>query len=239
MPNYPQSVKIIEVGPRDGLQNEPEIISTSDKLFFIEKLIASGLKNIEVSSFVHPEKVPQLKDAEKLGLVFKVIYDCSKPIIARVQGSAFGGGVGLISVCDIVLAKEDALFALSETRIGLVPGVISPFVIKKTGFANASRYFLTSERFNANKAKEIGLISEIVKDDNELDKKVNELTSTILQNGPLAVSACKKLIRDVVDREINDALNVSKEYIAKCRINSEGQEGMKAFFEKRKPNWSL
>ena len=201
------------------------------------KSFCAGADLNYMKSMINALYEENLKDAEKLGLVFKTIYDCSKPIIARVQGSAFGGGVGLISVCDIAVAKEDALFALSETRIGLVPGVISPFVIQKTGFANASRYFLTSERFNANKAKEIGLVSEVVKDDNDLDKKINELTFTILQNGPLAVSACKKLIRDVVDREINDALNVSKEYIAKCRMNSEGQEGMKAFFEKRKPNW--
>lgn len=199
------------------------------------KSFCAGADLNYMKSMVDASYEENLKDAEVLGLMFKAIYDCSKPVIAKVQGSAFGGGVGLISACDIAIAKDDCLFALSEAKIGLVPGVISPFIIRKTGFSNASRYFLTSERFNSNKAKEIGLISEIV---NDLDKKIGELASTILENGPEAVSACKKLIRDVVDREINDALNISKEYIAKCRVSSEGQEGIKAFFEKRKPKWN-
>jgi methylglutaconyl-CoA hydratase len=200
------------------------------------KSFCAGADLNYMKSMVNASYEENLKDAEVLGQMFKTIYDCSKPIIAKVQGSAFGGGVGLISVCDIAISKDEALFALSEVRIGLVPGVISPFVVKKVGFSNSSRYFLTSERFDSNKAKEIGLVNEVVKD---LDMKVNELVSTILENGPEAVSACKKLVRDVVDREINDALDVSKEYISKCRISKEGQEGMKAFLEKRKPKWTL
>ncbi len=192
-----------------------------------------------MKSMINASYEENLKDAENLGLMFKAIYDCSKPIIGSVQGSAFGGGVGLISVCDIAFACEDVLFALSEARIGLVPGVISPFVIKKVGINNASRYFLTSERFTAKTAKEIGLISEVVKNIEELNEKISGVISTILQNGPEAVSACKKLIRDVVDKEIEPALNVSKKYIAECRAGKEGQEGMKAFFEKRKPNWNI
>lgn len=198
------------------------------------KSFCAGADLNYMKSMVNATYEENLKDAENLGLMFKAIYDCSKPIIAKVQGSAFGGGVGLISVCDIALASEECFFALSEARIGLVPGVISPFVINKVGFSNASRYFLTSERFDSNKAKEIGLISEVVKD---LDLKTSELTKAILENGPEAVSACKKLIRDVIGKDINEALKVSKEYIAKCRASEEGQEGIKAFFEKRKPKW--
>lgn len=203
------------------------------------KSFCAGADLNYMKSMVNASYEENLKDAEVLGLMFKAIYDCSKPIIAKVQGSAFGGGVGLISVCDIAIAKDDCLFALSEARIGLVPGVISPFVINKVGFSNASRYFLTSERFDSNKAKEIGLVNEVCGDVTSWHLKVEELTNAILENGPEAVSACKKLIRDVTGKEIDNALDISKKYIAKCRASEEGQEGMKAFFEKRKPKWSL
>ncbi|OGI18346.1 MAG: hypothetical protein A3B68_04750 [Candidatus Melainabacteria bacterium RIFCSPHIGHO2_02_FULL_34_12] len=202
------------------------------------KSFCAGADLNYMSSMINASYKENLEDASKLGQMFKTIYDCSKPIIVKVQGSAFGGGIGLISVCDIAFSVSSAIFALSESKIGLVPGVISPFLIKKVGFSNASRYFLTSERFDANKAREIGLVNEVFKDMNELGKKVNELAEVISTNGPEAVIACKKLIRDVADKNINDALEVSKEYIAKSRISKEGQEGIKAFFEKRSPNWT-
>ncbi len=203
------------------------------------KSFCAGADLNYMSSMINATYKENLEDASKLGQMFKTIYYCSKPVIAKVQGSAFGGGIGLISVCDIAISTSNAVFSLSESKIGLVPGVISPFLIKKVGFSNASRYFLTSERFDVNKAKEICLINEIVKDINELEKIVNELATTISLNGPEAVMACKKLIRDVADKNIIDALEISKEYIAKCRVGKEGQEGIKAFFEKRKPDWSL
>jgi len=202
------------------------------------KSFCAGADLNYMKSMINASYEENLKDAEVLGQMFKTIYDCSKPIIAKVQGSAFGGGVGLISVCDIAISKDDCLFALSEARIGLVPGVISPFVVKKVGFSNSSRYFLTSERFDSNTAKEMGLINEVCRDATSWHLKAEELTNAILENGPEAVSACKKLIRDVVDREINDALDISKKYISKCRVSKEGQEGMKAFLEKRKPKWA-
>ncbi len=202
------------------------------------KSFCAGADLNYMSSMINASYEENLTDAGNLGLMFKSIYDCSKPIVAKVQGSAFGGGVGLISVCDVAIARDDANFALSETRIGLVPGVISPFVLNKVGFSNASRYFLSSERFSAKTGKEIGLINEIVNSAESLDEKTNEIINTILQNGPEAVSACKKLIRNVNGKEINTALEISKEYIAKCRSSEEGQEGIKAFFEKRKPKWT-
>lgn len=202
------------------------------------KSFCAGADLNHMKSMVNSTYEENLEDASKLGLMFKAVYDCSKPTIAAVHGSAFGGGIGLISVCDIAVAVTDAVFSLSEAKIGLVPGVISPFLMRKVGFANASRYFLTSERFDANKAKEIGLVNEVVKDENELNKKVDEISKMISQNGPEAVMACKKLIRDVVDKKnINEALEVSKTYIAECRVSKEGQEGIKAFFEKRLPDW--
>ena len=202
------------------------------------KSFCAGADLNYMKSMIDATYEENLKDASKLGLMFKTIYDCSKPIIAAVHGSAFGGGIGLISVCDVAIAACDAVFSLSEAKIGLVPGVISPFLIRKVGFANASRYFLTSERFNANKAKEIGLINEVMKDEDELSRKTDELSKAISQNGPEAVIACKKLIRDVIDKkDISEALEVSKKYIAECRVSKEGQEGIKAFFEKRNPSW--
>lgn len=201
------------------------------------KSFCAGADLNYMKSMINASYEENLEDADKLGKMFKTIYDTSIPVIAKVQGSAFGGGIGLISVCDIGLSVNEAKFSLSEAKIGLVPGVISPFVIRKVGFSNASRYFITSERFDANQAKEIGLISEVINDVSKLDEKIEEITETIINNGPQAVSECKKLIRDVIDKNIEEALESSKKYIAGCRISKEGQEGMKAFFEKRTPSW--
>jgi len=180
-----------------------------------------------------------IEDAMKLANMFKVINKCSKPVIGRIQGTAIGGGVGLVSVCDITVALEGALFALSEVKIGLVPAVISPFVMSKLIPGEARRYFLTSERFSAQEAKRIGLISEVVSKEEMLDKKIDEWINAIKSGGPEAVSMCKKMVRDVANVNLDNTLKLMAENIADRRVSKEGQEGMKAFLEKRKPTWCL
>lgn len=178
-----------------------------------------------------------VEDARKLARMFKAIYECSKPVIARVQGTAIGGGVGLISVCDMSCALDSAKFSLSEVKLGLLPAVISPFVLRKLIPGEAKRYFLTSERFDAHEARRIGLISEVVKSTEELDKKIKEWTDAISTGGPYAVSLCKKMVHEVSSLDIEKALELTVKQLSDCRVSKEGQEGMKAFFEKRLPNW--
>lgn len=184
--------------------------------------------------YSHKENI---EDAKKLGVMFKVIDECSKPVIGRVHGTAIGGGVGLVSVCDICVALEGAKFSLSEVKLGLLPAVISPFVMKRIIPGEARRYFLTSERFSASEAKRIGLISEVVTSEEELDKKINEWIDSILKGGPEAVSLCKKMIHEVPRMDLDKAIDEMAKGLADRRVSKEGQEGMKAFFEKRLPNW--
>lgn len=176
-------------------------------------------------------------DAHALAAMLKIIHDCPKPVIARVHGAAFGGGVGLIAACDIAVAVEPATFSLSETKLGLLPAVISPFVLKKTGPGPAHRYFLTAERFNTAEALRIGLISEVVPDAEALDGRIEAIINAILTNGPEAVSQCKTLIEEIWHFDWDRAFDIATKMIAKKRISPEGQEGMKAFLEKRSPGW--
>ena len=178
-----------------------------------------------------------IEDSLKLAKMFRTINECPKPVIARIQGTAIGGGVGLVSVCDVSCTVSTAKFSLSEVKIGLIPAVISPFVMKKIFPGEARRYFLTGERFDANEAKRIGLISEVASDEEEMDKKINEWTEAMLSGGPEAISTCKKMIRDVAFLNTDEALELSSKELAERRASKEGQEGIKAFFEKRKPNW--
>lgn len=178
-----------------------------------------------------------IEDAKKLALMFKTIYECSKPVIGVVQGAVIGGGVGLVSVCDMSVALDVAVFSLSEVKLGLLPAVISPFVMKRIIPGEARRYFLTSEKFTANEAKRIGLISEVVKNEEDLNRKVQEWTSAVCRGGPEAISICKKTIREVQNMDLDEALEKMAKELAKRRVSEEGQEGIKAFFEKRDPKW--
>lgn len=179
-----------------------------------------------------------VNDARKLAKMFKTINECPKPVIARIQGTAIGGGVGLVSVCDVSCAVNTAKFSLSEVKIGLIPAVISPFVMKRILPGEARRYFLTGERFDANEARRIGLISEVAENESEIDKKINEWTEGILSGGPEAISTCKKMIHDISLLEIDKALEIASKELAERRASKEGQEGIKAFLEKRQPTWA-
>lgn len=178
-----------------------------------------------------------LRDARSLAKMLKTLNGLSKPTIARVQGSAFGGAVGLVSCCDIAIATKNANFCLSEVKIGLTPATISPYVIAAIGERAARRFFLTAEQFNAEQALQIGLVSQIV-DDTELDVHIENLAEQIKRNSPSAVIAAKKLVRDISNAPINERLiEDTCERIAKIRISRNGQEGLSAFLEKRTPSW--
>lgn len=177
-------------------------------------------------------------DSQALATLMNTIYSLSKPTVCMVQGAAFGGGVGLVACCDLVIASERASFCLSEVKLGLIPAVISPYVIKAIGERQAQRYFLTAERFRADKAQEFGLVHEVVSEE-QLMSKSNELITTLLSNGPQAVRAAKSLIQAVADKEINQAtMDETAKRIADIRASEQGKEGLNAFLEKRPALWS-
>ena len=179
-----------------------------------------------------------LRDASALALMLKTLNQMPQPTIARVQGAAFGGAVGLVSCCDMAIAATNASFSLSEVKIGLVPATISPYVIAAIGERWARRYFLTAERFDAQRAMQIGLVNEAVNAE-QLDQQINSLIEALLVNGPEAVMAAKQLVFDVSGKPIDQNLiDHSCEVIAAIRVSEQGQEGLNAFLEKRKPHWT-
>ncbi len=180
-----------------------------------------------------------LADAGQLAAMLRAIYECPKPTVARVQGDVFAGGVGLVAVCDMAVSVDTATYCLSEVKLGLIPATISPYVIRAMGARASHRYFLTAERFNAAEAHRVGLVHEVVAAD-ALDAKVAELTSALVSASPNAVRACKRLVQDVAEREINDALVAhTVAGIADIRASAEGKEGVQSFLQKRKPSWLL
>jgi len=179
-----------------------------------------------------------LEDAKALAVMLKTLHFLPVPTIARVQGVAFGGAVGLIACCDMAVATTQASFGLSEAKMGLTPATISPYVISAIGQRAARRYFMTAERFSAETAAKLGLVSEVVEEE-RLDEEIARLAEFLLGNSPVAIDAAKKLISVVAGQEINDALiNFTCEQMANIRVSKEGKEGVAAFLEKRKPSWS-
>jgi methylglutaconyl-CoA hydratase len=177
-------------------------------------------------------------DALQLASLLYRLNHCSKPTICRIQGAAFGGGVGLVSCCDMAVALESATFALSEVKIGLIPATISPYVVRAMGERNARRFFQTAESFTAERANAMRLLHEVVADEAEMDVQIERWVNALLENGPHAMSESKRLIGDVVARPLSeDILRCTSEWIAKVRISPEGQEGLRAFLDKRKPDW--
>jgi methylglutaconyl-CoA hydratase len=179
-----------------------------------------------------------LADSLKLADMLAALYRFPRPTIARVQGSAFGGGVGVAACCDIVVAAETAVFSFSEVRIGLVPACISPFVIRRIGEGHAREYFLTGERITAQRAYEIGYINKVVPE-SELDDTVNGYVQHFLSCGPEALSACKRMLEEVPQMPLHEARDYTAGMISQLRVSQEGLEGMKAFLEKRKPSWNV
>ncbi len=178
-----------------------------------------------------------LREAQALADLFFTVYESPKPVVARIHGAALGGGAGLVAACDIPIAALGTQFGFTEVRLGIIPAVISPYVLGKIGESAARELFLTGERFEAVKAQEIGLIRAAVPED-DLDAVVENRVQELLQAGPRAVAEAKALIREVAYRRVEDVQRYTVERIAELRISSEGQEGMRAFLDKRKPNWT-
>jgi methylglutaconyl-CoA hydratase len=178
-----------------------------------------------------------LADAAKLADMLRTIYLCPKPVVAKVQGDCYAGGMGLVAACDIAVSVAEAGYCLSEVKLGLIPGTISPYVIKAMGENAARRYFLTAERFSAQEAHRIGFVHEVVAAD-ALDATVAGIVKALVNNSPNAVKQAKVLVRDIVGQDVNDALLLdTAERIAQIRASGEGREGVASFLEKRKPSW--
>lgn len=177
-------------------------------------------------------------DARMLAEMLHRLATLPKPTIARVQGSAFGGGVGLIAACDIAVATFDAQFALSEVKLGLVPATIAPHIIAAIGERHARRYMLTAERFSAAEAYRLGLLHEMVADEAALDQALGSVIDALLANGPAALAECKDLIRTVAGQPIDGRLIAeTARRIARVRASEEGRQGIAAFLEGGKPGW--
>ncbi|MGA7479289.1 MAG: enoyl-CoA hydratase/isomerase family protein [Azonexus sp.] len=178
-----------------------------------------------------------LNDARALAKMLRTLAEMKKPTIARVQGAALGGGMGLAAACDIAIASTKAVFAASEVKFGIIPSAISPYVLRAIGARQATRYFQTAERIDAHHARQIGLVHDAVEPE-KLDARVQEIVSALLQGGPLAQAAAKDLIRAVDGRIINETLvEETAHRIARLRATPEAREGITAFLEKRNPDW--
>lgn len=178
-----------------------------------------------------------LRDAQELGQLMASLAQLSLPTLAVVQGAAFGGALGLISCCDIAIGTSDSLFSLSEVRIGLLPAVISPYVVQAIGQRAARRYAMTAERFSGERARELGLLAECYPTE-QLDVALQDWVNNLLQNSPQAMSATKALMQTVKHGELTgDIRSYTEAAIAGIRVSAEGQEGLRAFLEKRKPAW--
>jgi methylglutaconyl-CoA hydratase len=177
-------------------------------------------------------------DAGALARLLQTLAGLSKPTIARVHGPAYGGGVGLVACCDIAIATQEATFALSEARLGLIPATIAPYVIEAIGARHARRYMITAERFDAAEAYRIGLVHDLAQSVEALDERVNELLGAMLLAGPQAQKAVKALLRAVAHRPIDERIIAdTAERIASVRASDEGREGIAAFLGRRSPAW--
>ena len=178
-----------------------------------------------------------LDDADELAELMHKLDRFPKPSIALVQGAAFGGAVGLVACCDIAIASDNASFCLSEVKIGLIPAVISPYVMRALGERQSRRYFITADRFSADTALNMGLLHQVVAKE-QLDAAADTFIQTLLQNSPAAIKAAKTLIHNIYNRKIgNNVIAHTTQAIAEIRVSEEGQEGLTAFLTKRKPNW--
>ena len=178
------------------------------------------------------------EDAGLLARMCKAVDESPVPVIARVQGAVYGGGVGLVSACDIVVAAQKARMCFSECRLGILPAVVSCFVIPKIGLAAARRYYLTAEVFGVQEARDMGLV-HVAAPEGELDARVDELASHILRNGPKALREAKALLRKLPNKSLEQRVKLTIDTLLRVRSSPEGQEGLSAFLEKRPPSWVI
>lgn len=186
-----------------------------------------------MADFSHEENVA---DSHALAQMFRALDELPMPLLARVQGAAIGGGCGLVAVADIAIASTGSVFAFTEVRLGILPAVVSPYVVRKIGFAHATALFTTGIRFDAQRAHEVGLV-EAVEEPAKLDAKVSFYLDAIVAGGPHAVNAAKRLVREVAGRPAAEVRDNTVERIAGIRVSDEGQEGMRSFLERRTPKW--
>lgn len=176
-------------------------------------------------------------DAQALADMLWTIHACPLPVVGRLHGDCYAGGVGLAAVCDVLVAVDGMHFCLSEARLGLLPATIGPYVVRALGEQASRRYFTTAERFSAVRAQQLDFVHEVVAAD-ALDTKVSEIVAALVANGPAAVKACKRLVQDIAGRPIDDALRAdTARRIADIRASAEGKEGVQSFLDKRTPAW--
>lgn len=200
------------------------------------KVFSAGADLAWMSRMVGASREENVEDARNMARMFHALDTLPMPLIGRVHGAALGGGVGLSAICDIVVAAQDAVFGLTEAKLGILPAVISPFVLAKIGRSAARELFLTAARFSADKAREIGLVHAVVPE-RDLDTTIDAYVHELLTSGPDAMASAKTLIAEVHGRPPADVLNLTAETIARHRVSDEGQGGMRAFLEKRKAPW--
>lgn len=177
-----------------------------------------------------------LEDARRIAAMCGAVDECSKPVVARVRGAAIGGGVGLVAAADVAVAEEGTVFAFTEVRLGISPATIAPFVLRKIGQSWTRALFLTGERFDAARAREVGLVHEVAAE-GDLDSVVQEKVEGLLAGGPEALAATKALLRELREADPEEATDITARRIAELRTGEEGQEGLGAFLEKREPAW--
>jgi methylglutaconyl-CoA hydratase len=200
------------------------------------KMFCAGADVTWMSKALGYTEEENIRDATAMSRMFAALDELPLPVIGRIQGAALGGGAGLAAICDVVVADEGAVFGFTEVKLGILPAVISPFALAKIGRSAARELFLTGARFSAARAKEIGLVHAVVPAA-ELDAAVDRYVQEFLTGGPEAIAAAKELIPEVWPRSVADAAAITAEAIAARRVSPEGQEGLRAFLEKRTPGW--
>jgi methylglutaconyl-CoA hydratase len=190
-----------------------------------------------MSRMVSYTREENVRDSSLLAKMFALINECPLPVVGRIQGAAIGGGVGLVSVCDIAIATTGTQFGLSEVKLGILPAIISPYVIGKIGETHARALFLTGERFTTERALRIGLVHRVEETEKELDAAVYETVTQLKTSGPEAVRECKKLIAHVATHDLTDAIPFTIDAISTRRVSEEGQAGMQAFLNKGLAPW--
>ena len=191
-----------------------------------------------MSKMVGYTREENVRDAMAMAEMFQALDTLGAPVLGRIHGAALGGGAGLAAVCDIVIAEDRAVFGFTETKLGILPAVISPFVVAKIGTSAARELFLTGMRFDAHKAQRIGLIHDVVPAA-QLDEHVQQYVKELLGAAPEAIATAKELLRNVAGRPARDVAGITAETLATRRVSAEGQEGLKAFLEKRKATWNV
>lgn len=213
-------------------RNVRVVVLTGEGTCFCAGADLNWMRDVMTGSFEE-----NYRESLRLAELFYLIYSIPKPTVGRVNGPAIGGGTGFVSVCDIVVASNRAIFSFSEVRIGLVPSDISPFMIRKCGEGRIREYFLTGRRLNADDALRIGLVNRVV-EEGKLDGAIQEIVDELIKGSPNALRVCKELLEKVPLQSFDTVREYTADTLANLRKSEEAQEGMKAFLEKRKPKWS-